>query len=135
MEYISQNSGLLTPSLVKEGDKLILAEDAYSTFSETKQKTYWNVKVQLPDGSKKLAGLMESTCDKFLEKWGKMTQDWTGHTVEVSIKTSKAGNPYIVLSPTDDPKVDVIKEEVSATEESTGIEYPTEVINPDDIPF
>lgn len=135
-EYISQNSGLLTVSNVKDGDKLVIVEDAYSTFSEAKQKTYWNAKVKLPDNSVKLAGLMEMSCDKFLEKWGKNTGDWTGHTVQVSIKTSKAGNPYIVLEPTDDPIVDVISEQIMNPEKT--IEYPVSTsgeIKSDDIPF
>lgn len=69
-EYKSTNSGLLAVTMVKEGDKLVLLEDAYSTFSEKAQKTYWNVKVELPDGTHKLAGLMDSVCDEFAKLWG-----------------------------------------------------------------
>ena len=58
-EYKSSNSGLLAPSMVKDGDKLIIMENAYSTFSEKAQKVYWNAKVQLPNGEHKLAGLNE----------------------------------------------------------------------------
>lgn len=149
MEYKPSNSGLLAVSMVKEGDKLLLIEDAYSTFSAEKQKTYWNVKVELPDKSHKLAGLMESMCDKFAAAWGGDTSKWTGHTVIVALKTSKAGNPYIMLSPSDDPIVDmearrkaefqagVAEQEAknAANPPEPGIEYPTEQINPDDIPF
>lgn len=156
MEYKSTNSGLLAPAMVKSGDKLIILEDAYSTFSEKQQKTYWNCKVVLPDGSHKLAGLMESACDAFAAKWGGDTKEWTGHVVEVEIKTSKAGNPYIWLKTTDDEKADVEKlkadkakkdfDEIEARAKANGvddkpsediptIEYPTEEINPEDIPF
>lgn len=131
MEYISTNSGLLKTENVKEGDKLILIEDAYSTFSEKSQKTYWNVKVQLPDKTVKLAGLMEISCDKFAEKWGNKTEEWTGHTVQVSLKTSKAGNPYIILVPTDEPRI-IISTPIIGKET---IEYPVENVNSDDIPF
>ena len=135
VEYIKTNSGILSPSDVKDGDKLVIVEDAYSTFNETKQKTYWNCKVKLPNGDIKLAGLMDSTCDKFVDAYGKMTGDWTGHTVEVAIKLAKAsGNPYIVLTPTDDPIVDVMIEQVAPTP-TKGAEYPNDDIDPNDIPF
>jgi hypothetical protein len=136
VEYIPQNTGLLTIENVKEGDKLVIIEDAYSQFSEKNQKTYWNAKVLLPDKTTKLAGLMEMSCDKFMEKWGKMTGDWTGHTVVVSIKQSNAGKDYIVLTPTDDPIVETVEEPVApAVEPVKGVEYPKNEINPDDIPF
>lgn len=148
-EYKPSNSGLLAVSMVKDGDKLLLIEDAYSTFSELRQQTYWNVKVELPDKTHKLAGLMESVCDKFAAAWGNDTAKWTGHTAVVAIKTSKAGNPYIMLSPSDEPVVDMearrkeefqksVKEQEAknaANPPEKGIEYPTEQINPDDIPF
>jgi hypothetical protein len=148
-EYKSTNTGLLSPSMVKTGDKLIIIEDAYSTFSETKQQVYWNAKMQLPDGTHKLAGLFESACDEFVKVWGKMTADWTGHTIMVEIKTSKAGNSYIVMTPSDDPRMDMEKirkekfEKDVAKQEAENklnpppapIEYPSEQINPDDIPF
>jgi hypothetical protein len=135
-EYISTNSGILTVDNVKEGDKLVIIEDAYSTFNEAKQKTYWNCKVMLPNKTEKLAGLMDSTCDKFVTSFGKMTGDWTGHTVVVSIKQSKAGKDYIVLTPTDDPIVETVEEQVApAVEPVKGVEYPKNEINPEDIPF
>lgn len=123
--------------MVKDGDKIIIIEDAYSSFNAAKQTTYWNAKVQLPDGSHKLAGLMESVCDAFASKWGDETSAWTGHTAIVSIKTSKAGNPYIMLTPTDDPVVAVQKVEAAPAPvaQVDTIEYPEETINPDDIPF
>lgn len=140
VEYKSQNVGLLLVDNVKEGDKLVLIEDAYVQFSESKQKNYWNCKVKLPDGTIKLAGLMETSCDKFAEKWGKMTGDWTGHTAQVNIKISKAGNQYIFLIPTDDPIVDVIVEQVmpmnvAPKNDNEGVSYPEASINPNDIPF
>jgi hypothetical protein len=149
MEYKSANSGLLSVGMVKDGDLLVIIEDAYSTFSEAKQKTYWNCKVELPDKTHKLAGLMEMVCDEFAKVWGSKTEDWTGHTVRVSIKTSKAGNQYITLVPTDAPKIDLeairvakYKEDVKKAQESgvesaggNTIEYPKDEINPDDIPF
>ena len=137
MKYVSTNSGILAPSMVKDGDRIIIIEDAYSTFSAAKQTTYWNAKVQLPDGSHKLAGLMESVCDAFAAKWGDETSAWTGHTAIVQIKTSKAGNPYIMLAPTDDAVVNVQKIEAAPAPvaEVDTIEYPEETINPDDIPF
>jgi len=133
MEYVSQNSGLLKADNVKDGDKLIIVGDAYSTFSEKNQKTYWNAKVQLPDKTVKLAGLMEMSCDKFAGKWGNKTENWTGHTVQVSLKNSKAGTPYIILVPTDEPKVTITAPIVDVGAEPT--EYPKDDIDPSDIPF
>lgn len=148
MKYESKNSGLLSIGHVKTGDKLLILENAYSVFSESKQKTYWNVKVELPNKEHKLAGLMDSTCDQFAEKWGEMTENWTGHTCVVQIKTSKSGNDYITLIPTDDLKVDIeanrveaYKKDVARIEkENEGvddkkIEYPKDDIDPNDIPF
>ena len=143
MLYESQNTGLLNPTMVKNGDKLILIEPAYSTFSEKAQKVFWNVKVQLPDGSHKLAGIMDMVGDGFAKAWGGDTNDWVGRTVTVEIRTAKStGNPYIVMNPADDAKVDVsgmvTKSETETKvvkDQGKPIEYPTEQINPDDIPF
>ena len=120
-EYKSTNTGLLNSTMVKDGDILTLIEDAYSTFSEKKQTTYWNVKVELPDGTHKLAGLMDFVCESFAIAWGNMSGDWTGHQVRVSIRTARSsGNEYIVLVP-------VINK--------TKVEYPKNDINPNEIPF
>jgi len=132
MEYKSEFMGFLTVESVKSGDKLKLIEPAYSTFSEAKQKTYWNVKVELPDGSHKLAGINEISGDSMVKKWGKNTDEWVGHMVSVDIKVSKGGVNYIVLVPTDDVKTDVPKQENSKPEP---IEYPQEEVNVNDIPF
>ena len=143
MLYESTNTGLLNPTMVKDGDKLILVEPAYSTFSEKAQKVFWNVKVQLPDGSHKLAGIMDMVGDEFAKAWGGDTNDWAGRTVIVEIRTAKStGNPYIVMKPAPDAKIDpatlVSKKEVKAQAEIKPVEkvpYPTEDINPADIPF
>jgi hypothetical protein len=137
-EYKSKNSGLLMVDNVKEGDKIILLEPAYEQFSEAKQKSYWNCKVELPDGSQKLAGLMDSVCDKFADKWGSNTDEWAGRTALVNIKTSKAGNPYIMLVPTDEPKINLSTKTVISENPKvagTNIEYPKNDVNPEDIPF
>lgn len=138
MEYKPSNSGILNPSMLKTGDRLIILEAAYQTFVEAKQATYWNVKVQLPDGSQKLTGLFESACDLFAAKWGNKTEQWVGHAVEVEIRTSQAGNPYIVMSPTDASVVTVTVTTPAPKPVATAekpIEYPQEDINPNDIPF
>ena len=144
--YKSTNSGLLTPAMVKTGDKLIILEPVYDTFNVDRQTTYWNGKVALPDGNHKLAGFFESACDAIAAKWGGTTENWVGHTVLIEIKTSKKGTPYISMTPTDDPIVDVSKlvkpedgmvadAEAQTSPEEKSIEYPTEEISPDDIPF
>lgn len=149
MEYVPQNSGILAVSMVKAGDKILILEEATSKFVPANQKTYWNVKVELPDKTHKLAGLMDSICDEFAKAWGNNTVNWIGHTAVVEIKKSKSGNPYIMLKPTNDPVVDIealrvekYKEDVAKIQEKNEesgngnvIEYPEEEINPDDIPF
>ena len=126
MEYKSTNAGLLQMSMVKEGDKLLIISDAYSKFVPEKQKTYWNAKVQLPDGTHKLAGLMESSCDAFAGKWGSNTEDWTGHTVMVQYKTSNSGKEYFTLVPTDYAKVDVSKIIAESAEDHDGVDAPAQ---------
>ncbi len=122
MEYKPKNSGILKVEDVKEGDKIVMLEPAYEIFSEAQQKTYWNVKVKLPNGDEKLAGLMDSACDAFAKRWGNNTDDWAGHSVFVNLKTSKTGKQYIALVPIDEPKVEVAVE-------------PTDDVKPEDIPF
>ncbi len=139
MEYKSKNSGLLKVTDVKEGDKLVLTEPAYEQFSESKQKSYWNCKVKLPNGEVKLAGIMDSTMDVFAGKWGTETNEWTGRIAIVAIKLSKSSNnPYITLIPTDEKEESVLvtaQKIASGVPLAEGIEYPSEDINPADIPF
>lgn len=135
-EYKSRNSGLLQVTDVKDGDKIILMEPAYEQFSEAKQKSYWNCKVKLPNGTEKLAGLMDSACDAFASKWGGNTDGWAGHTAIVNIKKSKAGNDYISLIPSDDKAIAVTydKKEPDTNDPS---QFPASAddVNPADIPF
>ena len=123
-KYVSTSVGFLTPSDVKEGDKLLIVEDAHKTLSEKNQTDYWNAKVKLPKGGFRLAGLMDTSCVEFVKAFGEMTGDWTGHTVVVNLKTSKAGNPYILLYPSDEAKVKIEQPEVPPIEE--GVPYPDE---------
>jgi hypothetical protein len=99
-----------------------IIEDAYSTISQTNGKEYWNAKVELPDGSHKLASVGGITGDLFTKAWGDETGNWTGHFAEVDIRESKVtGNKYIVLVPSK-------KEPVELGDED-------ERISPDQIPF
>lgn len=131
-EYKPKNAGLLQVTDVKEGDRIIMIEGAFETFSEAKQKSYWNCRVELPNKQIKLAGLMDSACEAFANKWGTNTDEWAGRTLIVNIKTSKAGNPYITYTATDEKRVEVPLKEGVRT-----IEYPDagQTINPADIPF
>lgn len=132
-EYKPKNSGILSVNDVKEGDKVVLAEAAYEKFSEANQKSYWNCKVILPNGTTKLAGLMDRTCDAFATKWGTNTDGWAGRSAIVNLKTSKAGNLYINLVPTDEPAVKV--DESMASNQPETPKDAEESINPEDIPF
>lgn len=134
MEYKSRNNGLLKVTDVKDNDKIVIVEPAYEQFSEAKQKSYWNCKVKIPNGETKLAGIMDSTMDTFAGKWGSETNDWVGNVATVAIKTSKAGTPYITLIPTDE-KTEIAKNVVKSVPLEDGVVYPTEDINPADIPF
>jgi hypothetical protein len=140
MEYIPSQTGLLKPEMLNTGDRIIIIEPAYSTFNEARQTTYWNAKVQMPDGSHKLAGLFESACDAFAQKWGGMTEKWVGHTIQVEKKTAKSGNEYLVMTPTDEPIVS-LEPKLQPTENidnpaaSKGIKYPADEVDPNDIPF
>lgn len=149
MEYISKNQGLLSAEMVKTGDKLVVLE-VTTYFSEKQQIDKWNIKVELPNKLHKLYSPMDTILDAMADKWGKETNEWTGHTIEVELRTSKkTGNLYIWTKTTDLPKVDLeairvanYKEEVKKAQES-GVEsaggksvpYPQDTISPDDIPF
>ena len=142
MEYVSKNKGLLSVDQVKTGDKLVILEVS-TYFNEKSQEDKWNVKVELPNKLHKMSSPMDTTMDAMADKWGKMTEDWVGHTLLVEVRHSEKKNvDYIWLTPTDDPKVEIPKVDLKAAAEvsrqsggSSGIEYPTEEINPDDIPF
>lgn len=132
-EYKSKNAGLLQVTDVKEGDKIIMMEGAYETFSEAKQKSYWNCRVELPNKQIKLAGLMDNVCEMFASKWGTNTDEWAGRTLIVNIKIAKSGNPYLSYTPTDEARIEVPKKEEVKT-----IEYPSadsDAVRPEDIPF
>lgn len=130
--------------MIKTGDKVIIVEPAYSTFNPDRQVTYWNAKVQLPNGTQKLASLFESACELFVEKWGNDTVDWTGHTIVCEILIAKTGNPYISMKPSDDEKIEIttmIKTEMAkapiktVSTEAKTLGYPTDEIQSKDIPF
>jgi len=126
MKYVSNSAELLKATDVKNGDKLRIVGDAYT--SQSNGKVYWNCKVKLADGSIKLAGIIDQSGDAFAKAWGAETSEWTGHAVTVEIKTSQKGNQYIQLIPSDEPKVEMPKT-------TGGVEYPGEQIDPNDIPF
>lgn len=126
MKYVPRQSEILKVTDVKNGDKLIIATNIEQV-EGSNGNTYLNCQVQLPDGSKKILGLFDAHCDELAKAWGDEMDDWTGHTVTVEIKTSKKGNEWIFLTPSNEGKVDVPAE--------PSIDYPAEEVNPDDIPF
>lgn len=147
MKIAKKNDGILSVEQIKTGDKLIILEPAYENFVESKQVTYINCKVELPNGDHKLASFFDTACNLFIDKWGEESESWVGHTIDCEIKTSKAGKPYIVMTPSDDPIVKIEAETKVVADDSTDVsakhiaktggkvEYPSETINPDDIPF
>lgn len=127
MKYTPKPSEILSVNDVKDGDKLIIVTNIEQV-QGSNGDTYLNCKVQLADGSKKTLGLFDAHCIEFAKAWGDEMDDWTGHTVTVEIKVSKKGNKWIMLTPSNEEKIDVPKSEISASNEE-------ENINPDDIPF
>ena len=100
MKYQSKSAGLLSVENVKDGEIIKIVENPYESFSEAKQQTYLNCKVEIADGTHKLASIDGNFgADRFSEMWGDDTEKWVGHSAKVEIRTSKAGNPYIVLIP------------------------------------
>ena len=143
MKYQSQNDGLLSLKHVTHGMRLKIVEDAYVTASATNGKEYWNAKVELPDGSHKLANVGGITGDLFVEAWGMETQDWVGKYVHVDIRTSRnTGNEYIVLVPAVDD-AQTVKDGKLAEKEKPVIDLAQVAdeqeedgrINSDEIPF
>lgn len=146
MIYKSKNAGLLSMDNVKDGDKVKIIEDAYESFSEAKQQTYVNVKVELADGTHKLASIDGNFgADRFSEMWGDETTKWIGHFAKVSVKVARSGNPYLILTPiageaepvasglSDEEKKRIVELRKAANEPAP-VEYP-DGVNPDDIPF
>lgn len=146
MEFKRSNSGLLSTEMVKTGDRMTILEPAFSI--EKNGMTYWNMKVEMQDGTHKLASPMESCCELFAKAWGGFTEKWVGHIIEVEIRMSKAGTPYMWLFPanlgvksemdiaSDANDVDTANHATNASQSSTGgVTYPTEKINAKDIPF
>ena len=128
MEYKSKSAGFLNTENAKDGDMVKIIEDAFETFSEARQQKYLNCKVELSDGSHKLASIDGNFGgDSFAELWGTETKDWVGHRARVQIKTSKAGNAYIVLVP--------MKGDLTPIEKPVEQTLAVEVINENDIPF
>ena len=119
MEYSNPNTGLLSSEMVKNGDRVKIIDEARSR--ESNNNIFWNVKVELPDGSHKLAGVMGSTGDEFAKAWGSDTLQWVGKIAMVEIRQSKAGKEYVLLWPTEDTEIEPEPEK--------------KTINPDDLPF
>ena len=114
--------------MVQNGDRIKILEEAYQTHSERTGKDYWNVKVELPDGSHKLAGILAMTGDLFVEAWGSETKNWIGKEAEVEIKNG-FNNDYIVLHPVaEEPDMAIADEEEMVAAKPPKIE-------PKDLPF
>ena len=137
MEYKSANSGILNIKDVEDGMKLRIIGEAYINHSEKYDKDFWNVKVELPDGTHKLGSLNKISGDNFLKNWGSETKDWLGRFFIIRIRESRnTGNLYMVFETTEDRESIVSEEELrSDSREETKVEYPKNDINPDEIPF
>ena len=103
MKYIPQNNGLLSINDVKQNDKITILDEACITMS--KGKEYWNCKIELQDGTHKLAGVGGITGDLFNDAWGDETRNWIGKVATVDIRVSYEGKSYIVLVPVKDEVV------------------------------
>ncbi len=124
-----KNSGILSPTDVKDGDTIKLLELPYSS----PDGRFTNVKVELADGTHKLGSISDFSGNNLAREWGTDMTKWVGRYVRINIREAKAtGNLYIAYFPTDK------KDEVLATPAVTpppSVPYPTEDIHPDDIPF
>jgi hypothetical protein len=98
MKYESQNAGLLKIEDVKQGMRIVIVDEAYVT--DKGEKRFWNVKVELPDGTHKLYGMNNMTGENFLKTWGEETKEWIGKSATVDIREARStGNTYFVLVP------------------------------------
>ena len=100
MIYSNPNTGLLSPEMVKTGDRIKIIDEAFSR--EVGTNIFWNVKVELENGSHKLASIIGNTGDEFTLAWGSDTLGWIGRYATVEVKESKAGKSYIVMNPAED---------------------------------
>jgi hypothetical protein len=139
MKYESKNQGLLSVEMVKAGEKLIILEIG-TYFSDKRQIDVYQLKVELPNKLHKMCSPMDTCLDLMADKWGSEDMNaWIGRTLIVEIRTSKTkGTDYLWFVPSDDPQVVIAKTETPPVVEQKPVEkipYPTEEINPDDIPF
>ncbi|MDZ4241129.1 MAG: hypothetical protein U1D31_03360 [Patescibacteria group bacterium] len=149
MKYVSKNAGLLAEAFkeekVKDGDVVKIIEDSYENFNERTQTTFLNVKVELADGTHKLASISGNFgADNFAELWGDDTEKWIGHSARITVLTAKSGNPYMVLRGIagDPVKVggELTPEQIAEIQalrdrESAGRIANEDSVNPVDLPF
>jgi|TARA_R100001530_G_scaffold1410_2_gene2569 hypothetical protein len=95
-EYKNPNPGLLKAEDVKEGDRVRILEEAYSSYNEEKDRTYWNMKVEISEDVRKLAGIYGESGDNMAKAWGTDTKKWIDKTVEIGIKDGKYITFYAV---------------------------------------
>lgn len=129
MKLQKSNSNLLKPENCQQGDIVkIIGEFSYK---EGNQGTgYLNFKVEMQDGTHKLAGINDFHKDKFIEQLGPETDHWIGEELMVSIATSKnSGKEYVVLKP-------LTKEEAKdAKDLEAALRKDEKEISASDIPF
>src|SRR3990167_3607454 len=101
MKLTKQSAGLLPLEEDKNGEILIFTGEA--GVKETlelkgKLKTYINIKVELPNGDKRLGTLRPYEFDKFIDVYGYESEEWVGKKAVVEIEEGDWG-PFISLGP------------------------------------
>ena|SRR3990167_882064 len=113
MKLTKQSAGLLQVEEVKNGDILIFTGEPEFKSSLDRQgnpKTYINIKVELPNGDKRLGTLRPYEFDKFIDVYGYESEEWVGKKAVVEIEEGDWG-PFISLGPESSEEKEIEKSE------------------------
>lgn len=107
MKLTKQSAGLLNVEEVKDGDVLIFTGEPEFKNSLNRQgnpKTYINIKVELPNGDKRLGTLRSYEFDAFIDAYGDESEEWFGEKAVVKIEEGDWG-PFISLRPKSEEEI------------------------------
>ena|SRR3990167_5981166 len=114
MKLTKQSAGLLQVEEVKNGDILIFTgepEFKESLDRKGNPKTYINIKVELPNGDKRLGTLRPYEFDAFLYAYGDESEQWVGKKAVVEIEEGDWG-PFISLGPESSEEKEIKEEDI-----------------------
>lgn len=117
MPKMSDHEEYLDSSMVDEGDIVVLLDAGVFREPEETQlsRTVFQIRVQIPDGRKKIWTMNKTTRKKLAKAWGDDSEGWVNKCVKIAITTQMvAGTIRDILwgTPTEEhPKIDIPEEQ------------------------